>query len=489
MQDLSDRSSGPVHAAGVLFKRLSASSFFRNLASLSGAALLNRILGLVTLGWAARHLGPENYGKIGFGLSIAAYAALLLSPGLQSWGVRAIAQDRTAAGRLLIIVNGAQILLSFLGFTGATIFAFHSMTDPAERSVVILSALMLFVQALSADWVLNGLEMARYAAGFGVIVSLLSSLGLIFWVRQPSDLLHVPILAFLSGIAGLAGSYWVLLRHLKLQVEWPTRAQTVAAVRASLPLGLLFAIVVVLHYANNLIVRGFLGERELGVYLSGYRLVEQASLIPTILAGAFFPRLARTVVGARDQAGAEARLFARVHIVPGMLIAVMMLTEAPTIVRILYGDKYTDAVNLIRVMAPAVLFNYAICGYTNCLISYGRERVLVLVTLVSAVVAIGGGLILVPILGSMGAAIAIAFVDLSGWLVSLPAYRKEVGSLQLVTWRAPLLGAVVVAAVTLGLQHLNVPWPVRIPLALCAYLPFVYQSFKDVLQARNSAPG
>ncbi len=460
--------------------RLRSSSFARNLLSLSGAAVLNRLLGLATLGWAARHLGPELYGQIGFGLSITAYASILLSPGLTAWGVRAIARDRAAAGRLLVIVNGTQLVLSLVGFLGAVVFAFTSLSDASERTVVLLSALNLFVQALSADWVLNGLELARITAGFGVGVSLLSTIGLLTWVHGPSDLYHVPILAFVANAASVGGAYWVIVRHLRVRLEWPSWLQVRDTIRESLPLGTMAALVVVLHYANNLIVRGFMGERELGVYLSSYRLVELASTIPTVLAGAFFPRLARAVVGAPDQAAREAQLFARVHIVPGMLIAAMMLVEADSIVGLIYGAKYAQAIPLLRIMAPAVLFNYAICGYTNCLIPYGRDRVMLGVVAVSTVVSVGGGLLLVPRYGALGGAIAIAFVDLAGWLVSLPAYRRAVGSLQFGVWRLPLLGAVAVAAVALALRALHVPWPVRIPIACACYLPFTYGAFRDV---------
>lgn len=465
-----------------LLARVRASPFARNLLSLSGAALLNRILGLATLGWAARHLGPALYGQVGFGLSVTAYASILLSPGLTTWGVRAVAQDRAAAGRLLIIVNGTQLVLSVVGFLGAVLFAFSALSNPQERTVVILSAMSLFLQALSADWVLNGLELARFTAGFGVIVSLLSTIGLLTWVHGPDDLYHVPLLAFFSSAASLGGAYWVIVRHLKVHLQWPTWLQVSAALRASLPLGVMAALVVVLHYANNLIVRAFMGERELGVYLSSYRLVELASTLPSILAGAFIPRLARTVVGAPDQAAREAQLFARVHIVPGMLIAAMMVAEPDAIIGVIYGTKYAEAIPLLRIMAPAVLFNYAVCGYTTCLISYGLDRVLLAVVIVSAIVSVGGGLVLVPRYGALGGAIAIAFVDLSGWLVSLPAYRKAVGSLQLGVWRGPLLGALLVGAVATGLRALGAPWPVRIPLACACYAPFVYLAFRHELR-------
>jgi hypothetical protein len=70
----------------------------------------------------------------------------------------------------------------------------------------------------------------------------------------------------------------------------------------------------------------------------------------------------------------------------------------------------------------------------------------------------------------MGAGIVWAAVCLSGWLVSLPQYRRSIGSLHLETWARPLLGAVAVILVSSVLQKAGVAVWARIPLEGAAYL-------------------
>ena len=463
-------------------QRLTRSTFVRNLVGLGGATLLNRLLGLLTLGYAARQLGPESYGLIGYGASVAAYASILLSPGLSTWGVREVARDREAAGRLLVIVNGTKLVLALLGMLAVVVFAWGWLPTERERWIVLLSCLVLLTQALSADWVLNGLELARVSAGFGILGTLASTVGLLALVHEPDDAYVVPLLAFGAGLISLLPAYPMLLKRLGLRIVWPTAMQVRQALLASMPLGLTSATVVVLHYANNLIIKGYLGDRELGVYLSAFRLFELAGTVPTILAGAFFPRLARSVAGTPDRAMREARLFARVHMVPAFLIAGMALVEAEGVIALLYGAEYAQAVPLLQVMSVAVLFNYAICGYTNCLISFGRDRVMLIVVVVSAIVSVGGGLWLVPKFGSLGAALVIACVDLAGWLVSLRAYREAVGTLQMATWIRPLAGAVCACGTSLLLQAVDVPFLVRVPLAVLVYAPFVWLEIRSALK-------
>jgi O-antigen/teichoic acid export membrane protein len=271
------------------------------------------------------------------------------------------------------------------------------------------------------------------------------------------------------------------LKKMNVRPAWTGPTQFRQALLASLPLGTTVALVVILHYANNLIVRAYLGAAVLGVFLAAFRLLELATTVPGMLSTVFLPRLTRFVVKDVDTAGREARIFAKVHMIVAFFIAAFMLAEAPAIINIIYGAKYTGAVDLLRLMAVAVIFNYAICGYTNCLISFGRDRVMLTVAVVAAVVSVGGGLLLVPRLGAIGAALVVACIDLAGWLVSLPYYRHVVGSLQFRAWIWPVLGAGCITIFSLLFQAVGLSMWVRAPLAMLAYAPFVWQEIRNEL--------
>jgi O-antigen/teichoic acid export membrane protein len=457
----------------VLFQRLSRSSFFLNLASVTGATILGKLISLVALGYPARKLGPKGFGMVGYAVSVSAYAAILLSPGLMTWGTREIARAKAQAGKTLLIVNLTQLFLACLAYGGLAVFAFRT-SDPGQRIVFFLSGLVLFYTALTADWVFNGLELMRIPAAFGVLTSALCVVALFALVHSPRDVFRYAAIAPLSGIFVAALSYGYLYGKMRLPWVWPSAGEFRAALWSSLPLGGVMALVTVLHHANSLIVKVYLGTASLGVFLSAYNLLGIAGTVPGILGSVFLPRLARIVADGMGHAAQEAKLFAQVHMTLAFFIAAFMLVEAPVIVRTLYGARYAGAVSLLRLMAIALIFNYAICGYTNCLISFGLDHVMLAVVIVCTLVSVGGGLLLVPRFGSLGAAIAITGVDLSGWLVSLPYYRRAVGSLQLNTWWRPLLGGLSIVAASLFLQRLGLPIWGRAPIAAACYVPFVY---------------
>jgi O-antigen/teichoic acid export membrane protein len=455
-------------------KRWAGSSFFLNLFSVSGGAVLQRLMGLVAFSYTARVLGPEKYGLLGFGISVAAYAAIFLSPGLLIWGTREIARQRSTAGKILVIVNAAQLLLASVAYGALVIFARFFFSQPSERLIVILCGLALFNTALSVDWVVNGLELMRIPAILGTCGAGLNLIALFLLVHSPRDVYIYALIPAVNGLLLTAVLYFIIIQRLKVHLPWPSWQESRQALLSSLPLGGMVALTVVLHYANNLIVQAYLGLTALGVFWSAFRLLELASQVPTLLSTVFLPRLARVATSAPDLGRREALLFARVHMVSGFFLAAFFLGESPAIIRLIFGAKYLGAVPLLRIMSIGVIFNYAICGYTNCLISFGKDWVMLRVVGVALIVSVGGGLLVVPRAGIMGAALVVSAIDLAGWLVSLPYYRQVVGSFQFAAWWRPALGAGCVVASCFLLQALGLAVWVRIPLSALAYFPFVY---------------
>lgn len=465
-----------------LLSRTRRSNLLLNLFSVSGGALVRWLIGLLLLGYAARVLGPEKYGLVGYGISVAAYASILLSPGLLTWGTREIARNRAQAGKTLLIVNMTQVVLAFLGYGALVAFALGGLHQPSERRMVLLCGLVLFTIALSADWTLNGLELMRIPAGLGVLNSCLTALALVILVRSPRDAYTYALIPIATSLFATGIVYATLLKKLKLRLDWPSWRETRNALSASLPLGVTIALVVVLHYANNLIVKAYLGMATLGIFLAAFRLLELATQIPGLLSTVFLPRLARFAASARPVAQREALLFAQVHMMAAFFIAAFSCAEAPAVIRIMFGARYEGAILLLRVMAVGVIFNFAICGYTNCLISFGQDFTMLRAVIASAVVAIGGGLLLVPRAGALGAALAVAGVDFAGWLVSLPNYQRTIGSLQFRAWLRPALGGGCIVAASLLMQKLGWPLWARIPLSAMTFVPFVLNDLRGVLR-------
>jgi len=433
------------------------------------------------IGYPARILGPTNFGLVGFGTSLVAYAGILVLPGITTWGTREIARDRNKVGEVLVTVNVIRMFLAFIAYFLLLLYCFYVIGEPKERTVVLLCGLSVLSSSITIDWVFNGLELMRIPAFVNVFISVINVVGLLTLVHTPEDIykyaLFAPSLTFLNVIGCL-----VFFFRRKVKLIMPPLSILIKSIRASLPLGIMMSIVVVLHFANNFIVKFYLGPTNLGIFMSAFMLIELAATIPTILATVFLARLTRVSLASVNLVKRDTEIYAQVHMILGFFIASFFFAEAPSVIGILYGNKYILAVELLRYISVAVIFNYAIFGYTNCLISFGYDRVMLFVVIVSAIISVGGGLLLVPKLGLKGAAIIVIFVDLCGWLVSLPYYKKITGSFHINLWALPALGAITIIFIAIGFQMFGVPFWIRIIFCIICYTCFVYKDVSKTLK-------
>ncbi len=88
---------------------------------------------------------------------------------------------------------------------------------------------------------------------------------------------------------------------------------------------------------------------------------------------------------------------------------------------------------------------------------------------------------MVPRLGEVGAALTVACIDLSGWLVSLPFYRRQIASLQFTAWLWPALGGAGIVLICVLLQGGGIPLWVRVPIAAATYTALQSRDFKRAL--------
>ena len=315
------------------FKDIIKSSLFLNLFSVSAASVISKLIGLIAIGYPARILGPENFGIIGFTLSLTAYAGILLIPGITTWGARHIAQDNNRAGEALVIVNSTRFFLAFITYMALFAYAFIVIKSPVERMVISIYSLSLFTSSLSVDWVFNGLELMRIPALIGIITSIINVIALFLLIQTPDDLLIYatfnPFLGLLAAVLGF------LFLYKKLKFVKPSLLLFFESIKSARFLGISMSLVVILHYANNLIVKYYLGANALGIFMSAFFLFELATNIPLILNSVFLSRITRQISISKEIAIREASSFAQIHMILAFIIGAIFFSEAQEIIRII----------------------------------------------------------------------------------------------------------------------------------------------------------
>ncbi len=404
-----------------LFKETST---LNSLISLSGSTFVVKLLNLLIIGYPARILGPEKYGLISFSLSVVAYFSILILPGIQNWGLRNIAKSSSASSETFSVVLSIRFILATISYILLILFCQYFVRSSPERIVLMICALALFNNALALDWVFNGLGLIKINAFLLIIQSLLNITLLFSFVKTENDIYNyiviTPLLNFIIFVIGI-----LILKRKSIKFIFPTLDYIKNSIKDSYILGVSISLIIVLHYANNLIIKYYLGNKLLGIFMASFYLFELTTTIPGLLTNVFVPKISNYYFSENQSyLKKEINFYQKLTFIAALFISSVFYFLSNDIIKTIYGTKYIEAIPIIRILSFGVFFNFLISFYTNTIVAVGKDMIMIKIVILSAFISILGGLLLVPGLGIKGAAYVIVFIDLLGCLYSIYFFNK-----------------------------------------------------------------
>ena len=398
----------------------------KSTALIGGSSFINIAFGIVRNKVMALLLGPAGVGLMGLYGSIGDLMYSLANMGIQSSGVRQIAEAR-GTGEVTRIARTATVLrrVSFLfGIGGALVLvavarpvSVFTFGGPQQTAGVALLALAVFFRQVSAGQsaLVQGMRRIADLARISVIgpaIGTIITIPLVFLFRERAI---VPSLIVVAAVA-LVTSWWY---SRKVEIDRP--AMTMMQVRqettALLKLGVAFMASAFLTmgagYAIRIIVVRTSGLEAAGLYQAAWALGGiYVGFILTAMGSDFYPRL--TAVA--DDNVACNRLVneqAQVSLLLAGPGALATLTFAPLVIALFYSPKFYPAVAILRWVCLGMTLRVISWPMGFIVLAKGAQKIFFWVEVAVAVVHIGLAWLLVPLVGVYGA--GAAFFGLYVW--------------------------------------------------------------------------
>jgi O-antigen/teichoic acid export membrane protein len=443
----------------------------RNLLYKSAGEILARLCLFSLFIFAARVLGASEYGRYCYAGSVAALALIGMDLGLNLLFVRDGARDNSQvpfyAGTLLILKCCLAALVA-LGMYFYCLYAQYSSSDTLLIMLAILSQSFLGITELGIAG-LNSLERMDQEVkikAFGRLAALLIAgsallIGLGIW-----GLIGGMILA---NVFGAIFAMTLLARHggFKFRLK---RGFVLYLFKSSLPL-VLVNIFVLVYFRVDIFMLERMGEsyQRIGWYAAGLRIVDAASLIPTMLSVSMLPILSSLQLS--DPIGMKS-LFQkgqRLLLLIGLPAAAGIYSIRAEAAVFMYGPEYGQSAQALAWLAPAVAILFLNHMQLCALTALGRQRLCAMATGLCVMVNIGLNLLLIPPNGFAGAAQAtlgteICLFALCAWFIS-----KHLGATGLGRQAVkPALAALAMALILWGLPKLWLPLMVGLGMLIYA---------------------
>jgi O-antigen/teichoic acid export membrane protein len=274
-------------------------------------------------------------------------------------------------------------------------------------------------------------------------------------------------LCFLGGaLAGLATDEWAVRRVIGPRPR-PDPARWWGLARAGVPFGLASVLFLLLLRVDVVLLFFLSGERQVGYYAAGYRLVESTQFIAWAIGAAMLPWLVRRAAGGLARGYEMALKTSNLVLAP--ISAGLALFAVPLVHR-LYGAEFAPSVRPVQLIGvTGVLYGVQYIAATTFV---ARNEPARFARLVGAVAAanIVANLLLIPRYGADGAAGVALVSSAAVAIASSMAARRRFGRIRF--WRCSASALAGVAAMAMVRAA---PWPdlVELGLAGIAYLTTV----------------
>lgn len=330
----------------------------------------------------ARYLGPAEFGIFSGALGLTQVLMLLSSVGAATWLLRELSRE-LAAGRSDPAHVGRMVAAP-LGLTGGLVVP---LTLASVAGALLLRTSADLVIALGALQVYVGLTIMatiletvfRAHRRLAVVVS--ANVG------EKLILLGLAAAAVVldAGIAGISAAYvaagvlrfafvLVALRSAGLaRLVRPSVSEATGTLRASLPFALGLAAPRAIMRLDIVLI-GLLSVTVAGYYAVAERILSVLLIIPSASATMLYPLLARE----RDPLRATWRAAALLGGL-GAVLAAIGIVLAPTVVPLLFGSDYQDAVIGVQIELLAVPPLFAASPIMVGMFLEARERTVAVV--------------------------------------------------------------------------------------------------------------
>ncbi|HEV7717955.1 MAG TPA: O-antigen translocase [Arsenicitalea sp.] len=452
--------------AAVPVARQSYTQILKSTTLVGLSSVVSIAFSIVRLKVLAVLLGPAGVGLFGLYNLIADFSSSLAGVGVQSSGVRQIAEavgtgDAQRIARTASVLKRVSIVLGVIGglllvAVSAPVSMLTFGTGQHAAGVALLGlAVFLRLAAGAQSALIQGTrriaDLARMTI-LGALFSTAVSIPLVYFFGENGIVPSLIAMALLSLLMALWYSRKIALQPAS--VSLPQLRQETAAL---LKLGFAFMasglLTVGAAYAIRILILQRAGVEAAGFYQSAWAIGGlYAGFILQAMGTDFYPRLTAAAVdnGECNRLVNEQAQISMLLAGPGVIVT---MTFAPLVIILFYSAEFAPAVTLLRWICLGMLLRIVAWPIGFIVLAKGAQQIFFWTEVAAAVVNVGLAWLLLPVLGLNGA--GVAFFGLYIWhgvlmyviVRRLSGFRYSAANLKLGLVFLPA-GAIVFAAVS-----------------------------------------
>ena len=353
-------------------------------------------------------------------------ASLLFNGGLDPIAIKEISANKLKIETITAAILLFRVTIASLMLTALIIFAFIFIGDVRIRTVVIVGGILMLVNSANISFAFQGASNFVIQTISSLISAIVGFMGAIIFFREDMPMGSDIVLAILSSAAGLVYSFCIFHRlnvqrssydikeYLKILIE------NLRLLLKSSWMYWIISIIVFIYSSSQILVVGyFFGNIEAGYYRSAIIFSTGLYLIFNSVNVFLIPKLTEWSKISPENIWEKQIRLAKIQFSVGLPIIVIVIILAPFVYREYLGLDFMGGIQIFQILALDNLIVFIGQIFYWGLTVRGDHIQVLWSTLLGSIVFVFFAMILGPIFGPIG--IAIASVS-SNIIIHLYAY-------------------------------------------------------------------
>ena len=396
-----------------------------NASWLISGKIAQMLLSLVVGTISARYLGPSNYGLIGYGNALVSFFMSFCTLGINSIIIKDFFDHPEEKGKALGSAILMRILSSFCSVVMVVAISFF--IDYGEWETVLVVALcsvsLLFHCFDTINYYFQSLYLSKITAiatfvayvvtaSYKIVLLILKKS--VFWFAFASSVDYIVLAVFLLIV-------YKKQKGPKLAASW---SKGKALLRVSYHYILSGLMVAIYGHTDAFMLKLMLDETAVGYYTIATTLCGMWTFVLAAIIDSMYPTIIKHFKSGSTASFEKKnrQLYALVFYISAF-VSVMFLLLGDFAIWLLYGKEFLPAAAPLKVVTWYTAFSYFGVARNAWVVCNEKQNYLKYMYVSAAVINIGLNLVLIPLWGAVGAAVASLITQICTSIV-LPFFVK-----------------------------------------------------------------
>ncbi|MDQ1275371.1 MAG: hypothetical protein QG610_944 [Euryarchaeota archaeon] len=398
----------------------------RNSLFLLSGQVVSLVFGFFYFVYMARYLGAEDLGVLSFALSFTIIIGLIGDLGLSSLMTREISRNQSLAPKYLGNVFLIKILLAIVTFgivaAAINILGYSEQTIKVVYIITLSNIATNFTQTFYS--IFQAFERFEYQSIGLILNSAFMLIGTSLVIVQRLDLIYFAFVYLIVNVITLVYSLVFCLWKFTipcLRIDWVFWKKTILE---SIPFWLNSVFVIIYFKVDMVMLSTMVGDTAVGWYAASYRLIDALIFIPSVFMSIMYPIFSKFHISSRDSLEFAFKKSFKFLTIIAIPIGIGTTLLAEDIILLIYGIEYTPSVIALQILIWASVLSFINYTPATYLTSTNKQRTLMVLTFMGAILNIILNFTLIPMLSYNGAAIATVCTELAVGLLTINSIHR-----------------------------------------------------------------